>query len=337
MKKNSQTVIEVEAEEMLPEVPLEQVIENTLVKANVTEQVIAALKEKYGDIRLKHIDDKETYLEIKEARKEVRKVGILTEKLCKKGREDAVSIQKKWLAKEKEILGKIAEVEDPLNDEIERFDNEVERKEQEAEKKRTEVYMHRQTELSKLGAIYDNGNFVSNHISYEVELLKNADEEMWNDTILPKYKKVFAEKEAARVEEENKRKEEIERQRQEREKFELEQRQFKEQQEAFAKQQRELQQQKDEHERKQLEEQERKHKEEMQKRQSVINDRVNQLRSLGLNYSVQYDSYVFEDVAKETFKNKRTLETRIQAMKNKLDCQTLAQLVALFLRKKLIK
>lgn len=293
----SNEVLELDSEEMLPEVPLEKVIESALVKANVTDQVISALKEKYGSLRLKSIDDKESYLEVKEGRKEVRKVGIITEKICKKGREDAVAIQKKWLAKEKEILEKISDVEDPLNAEIEKFENEVSRKEQEEQKRKEEFYINRQSTLLKLGAGYNNGSFELQHISYEVELIKNSDDEQWNDTILPKYKRVYDEIEAARVEEENKRKEEMERQRKEKEAFELEQKKFREEQELFAKQQRELQQHKDEHERRQREEQERKYNEEKQKRQSIINDRINQLRSLGLNYSVQYDSYVFEDVA----------------------------------------
>ena len=77
---------------------LETSITTQLTKANVTDQVIAALKEKYGGMKLKAIDDKESYLLIKEARKEVRKVGIIAEKICEKGREDAVKIQRAWLA-----------------------------------------------------------------------------------------------------------------------------------------------------------------------------------------------------------------------------------------------
>lgn len=292
----SNEVMELDSEEMLPEVTLEKVIENTLIKANVTEQVISALKEKYGNLRLADIEDKEGYLDIKEARKEVRKVGILTEKLCKKGREDAVSIQKKWLAKEKEILAKIAEVEDPLNDEIEKFDNEVERKEQEAEKKRTEVYINRQTTLSRLGATYDNGSFVSNHISYEVELLKNSDEEMWNDTILPKYRKVFEEKESARVAEESKRKEELAQQKAEHERFEAEQKKFREEQELFAKQQLELQQQKEEHERQQRLAQDKKQQEEKERLRLISVNRNNQLQSLGLTLDYNSKFYTLPGV-----------------------------------------
>lgn len=293
----SNEVMELESEEILPEVPLEKVIENALIKANITDQVLAEIKERFGNVRLKSIDDKESYLECKSASKEIRKIEIAAEKICEIGRSDAVKTQRLWLSKLRELLAKTGETKNPIDADIKLYDDEDERKEQEAEKKRTEVYMNRQTTLSRLGATYDNGSFVSNHISYEVELLKNADEEMWNDTILPKYRKVFEEVEAARVAEESKRKEELAQQKAERERFEAEQKKFREEQELFAKEQRELQQQKDAHEKQQREEQERKYNEERQKQQKIIENRVSQLRSLGLLFSYEYDSYVFEDVA----------------------------------------
>lgn len=291
----SKEVMEVNAEEMLPEVPLEKVINDALVKSNVTDQVIAALKEKYGSLRLKDINDKESYLEVKEARKEVRKVGIVTEKLCKKGREDAVAIQRKWLEKENEILKKIAEIEDPLNAEIERFDNEVERKEIEENKRKEGIYINRQSTLSKLGATYDNGSFVLNNISYEVDLIKNADEEMWTEIILPKYRKVFEEIEAVKVEEENKRKAELAEEKRKRAEFDQQQKKFKEEQELFAKQQQELQEQKDAIAREQRLEQDRKELEDKNKKQVIVDARIFKLKDLGFGYN-GVSAYVFGDM-----------------------------------------
>lgn len=292
MKKNNQSLEVLEPE--VEEIPLEQVINTALVKANVTDAVIASLKEKYGGMKLKSLEDKESYLDIKEARKEVRKIGILTEKLCKKGREDAIAIQKKWLAKEREILGKIDEVETPLNKEIERFDNEVERKELAEAKLIEETSINRQSALSKMGAIYDSGSFVLNHISYEIELIKQADNDMWNDTILPKYKKEFEANEAAKVEEENKRKVEMEAAKKQREEFEQQQMQFRIQQEEFAQQQRELQKMKDDAEREKKLEQENKEAEERRKAIELLNIRAGQLLQMG--FTANHDSYYMEDV-----------------------------------------
>ena len=55
------------------EITLEQKIETDLVKANVTDAVIGSLKAKYGTLRLKSVDDKGTYLEIKDGAKECAK------------------------------------------------------------------------------------------------------------------------------------------------------------------------------------------------------------------------------------------------------------------------
>lgn len=296
MKKNQSEVMEVEAEEMLPEVPLEKVIETALVKANVTDQVIAKLQETYGGMKLKSVDDKESYLEIYESRKQVRSVGILVEKCCKAGRQSAIEIQKMWLQKEKEILGKIAQVQDPLDAEIKKFEDEVARKEQEEQRKKEEQNINRQAKLSKYGAVYSNGNFELKHISYEAELIKNADEEMWNEVILPKYKKVYDEIETERVAEETKRKEESDRLKAEQEKFAEEQRKFKEQQDLFRQQQEQLQRQKDEQERQMRVEKERADELILKKRRERIDKRYDQLFALGMRLNGQYECYMYEDV-----------------------------------------
>jgi hypothetical protein len=54
-------MIEVLTPEVISELSLEKVIDNTLVKHNVTEVVINQLKEKYGELRLRDINDKESY------------------------------------------------------------------------------------------------------------------------------------------------------------------------------------------------------------------------------------------------------------------------------------
>ena len=277
------------------EIPLEKVIDRTLQKNNVTDAVIAQLKEKFGNVSLKDVGDKESFLEVKEARKTVRSVGIVVERLCKKGREDAIAIQRKWLSKEREILEKIAEVQDPLDADIKRFEDEQERLELEKKKKQEERYINRQSLLLKMGAQYQDGHFVLNHISYETELLRQADEDMWDDTILPKYQKVYAEMEVAKVAEENKRKEEMEEQRRKQEEFEQQQLAFKKQQEEFAAQQKLLQEQKDAHEREVRLAQEKKDAEERQQKQMLVDARLKRLNTLNITWDYRANQYVFID------------------------------------------
>lgn len=293
MKSNSQQDLEVIESE---EIPLEQVIDNTLVRANITNKVLAELKERYGNVRLKSVDDKESYLECKASSREIRKVEILAEKICEAGRSEAIKTQRLWLFKQKELLEKTALIKNPIDVEIKKFEDEEARKELDAQKKREEVYINRQSALSKMGAIYDNGSFVLNHISYEVELIKQSDDDMWNDTILPKYKKVFEEIEASKVEEENKRKAELEEQKRQRDEFELQQKKFREEQELFAQQQADLQKQKDDADRKERLAQDQKDSEERIKKGQIIDTRINQLRGLGLSFNHIYNAYTFEDI-----------------------------------------
>ena len=128
--KSKKDVIEVHTPTILPEKDLQSVINTALVKGNVTDAIIAQLKSKYGGLKLKSIDDKESYLDIKESRKIVRKVGIAAERICEAGRSEALSIQRLWLSTEKSVSAKIAEVLDPLDAEIKKFEDEEKRKEQ---------------------------------------------------------------------------------------------------------------------------------------------------------------------------------------------------------------
>jgi hypothetical protein len=298
--KNKNTdVIELEA---IEELPLDKKIENTLVKHNVTEAVIAGLKEKYSGLVLRSVDNKEDYLEIKAAKKEVRKYGILTEQICKKGREDAIAIQKKWLSKEKEILGKIAEVEDPLEAEIDKYEKEQERLEIEAARKRENAFAARQSELIKMGAVYMDGFYSLNHVSFESDTIKTADQDIWESSILPKYKAQYEKNEAARVEEERKQKEAAESLRIAQEAMAQKQKEMEEW-EAKLKQAEEqrlsaIRQQQEAEELIKREEQRRIAEAADRERRERIDKRINQLRALGMNYISNngVSGYTFEGV-----------------------------------------
>src|SRR5688572_10541401 len=90
--------------------PLEEQVSLELVKHNYTE---AKLKEFEEYLKLDIVDDdKESYLIIKDKRKEVKSYRVAVEKFCKFKREDAVKIQKVWVSKENELVDKISKVED---------------------------------------------------------------------------------------------------------------------------------------------------------------------------------------------------------------------------------
>lgn len=220
------------------EISLEQKIETELVKANVTQAVIATLKNKYGGLKLKALDDKESYLELKAAAKECSKIRNLAVKCCKAGREDAIAIQKLWVAKEKEVVGEILSVESPLDEEIAKFDAEVERIANEERRLQEEAYMHRTQALTKMGATYSEGTFSLGNYSVEANLIKESSADTWNDSILPKFDAEYQKLEAERIELQKKKDaEEAELRRKQEElaeqqrKFEAEQAEFKRKQE----------------------------------------------------------------------------------------------------------
>lgn len=219
------------------ELSLEKVIDSKLVQNNVTEQVLAALKEKYGGLRLAAIDDKESYLECKEAAKACAKVRTLAVKICKEGREDAVKTQKLWIAKEKEVVGQVAEVEDVLDAEINKFDNEVKRRETEEKQRQEEAYINRQAQLTKLGATYIDGSFVLGEASFESILVKESSQDVWDEAVVPKFHAEYEKIQAVRVAEEKVKAEAEAAMKAEQEKLRAEQDVFRLQQEEFNRQQ----------------------------------------------------------------------------------------------------
>lgn len=271
--------------EVIKELPLEKVIDNTLAKSNVTKKVLNALKEKYlGDDKLalkdefvlKNPTDKETYLVIKEERKGVRKIGIITEDLCKKGRADAISIQKLWLGKEKEILDEVAIVQDKLDAQIKIFEEEEKRLAQLEEERKDEQFNIRQAQLIKMGSVSANGCMNINDLSIENSSIREADDETYNETILPLFKMHYEKNEAKRVEEEKqkqKEKEELEKQQNE---LKQQQQKMKEQQELLDKQKREFEEQ-----------------QQQLKNQKIANRKM-QLEAIGMVFAMRENWYYFD-------------------------------------------
>jgi len=224
----------------IQELSLVKVIESKLVQNNVTDQVIAALKEKFGGMKLKALDDKESYLEIKAAARECAKVRTLAVKVCKEGREEAVKTQKEWIATEKRVVGEVAIVEDALDAEVKKFDDEVNRLAAEEKQRQETAYINRQAQLTKMGATYENGSFVLGEASFEAALVKECSQDVWEEAVVPKFQLEYEQIEAVKVAEQKKKAEEEAAFKAEQEKMRAEQEDFRLQQEAFKKQQEEV-------------------------------------------------------------------------------------------------
>lgn len=260
------------------EMNLELIINDKLEKANITDLVINGLKEKYSGLKINGQDDREGYKSVVNARKECKAWRVAAKKICEEGRDEAVKTQKAWVAKEKEVTGKILEIETLLQKEEDAYEAEKERIK--AEKKRVEDnrLTTRTVQLTGMGASLVDGLFVLGEVKYQVNDIREFDDEKYTNEILPQYKNIFQAAEEARVKAENERRVAEARLRLEREEFEKKQAEF------------ELQQKKIQ------EEQKRKEREEEEKRDAIMQQRYQKLQSIGLNYDFKYDAFVYEGV-----------------------------------------
>jgi hypothetical protein len=270
-------------------VPIEEQITQELVKHNVTEALIADLKQMYMPLVLKDLNDKETYVAIKEGRKHCKQVRVTAEKLCKKGREDATAIQKAWIAKEKDVAGRIGEVEDHLEKQEKEFEAEQEKQKALRKRQQEEQLIRRQTQLTNMGALYSDGSFALGETSFELSLVKECEEDIWQEQILPKFRAEYEKVEAERIAADE-RKQEYE------EKLKRQQEDMQRKQKELEQREADLKKAEDERIEREKTEKEREIMEAKRKQQEVVANRCTELRALGLEFNFPHDSYVFEDV-----------------------------------------
>jgi hypothetical protein len=184
-------------EEMVP-LPIEDQISQELVKHNYTE---AKLSEFDEYLKLDIIDDdKESYLIIKDKRKEVKAYRVAVEKFCKFKREDAVKIQKAWVANENKLVAKLSKVEDHLEAKEKAYEKKIAEEKEARKRKQEEQLIARQQTLVAMGVLYADGNFTLGEVSYEFSLVKESEEDVWQEAILPKFKEEYEKTQAEQIE-----------------------------------------------------------------------------------------------------------------------------------------
>lgn len=275
--------------EQLQLVPVEEQINQELVKANVTETIINTLKEKYLLLKISGIDDKETYLTVKEARKECKALRVLAEKICKKGREEAVAIQKAWVAKEKDVTGQIAEVEDYLEKQEKDYETQVAAEKERRKREQEEQLIRRQQELSAMNVLYADGKFSLGEVSFELSIIKECDSDIWENDIKPKFEEEFKKVEAERLEQERiQREKEAELKRQQEE--------LEQQRQELERQKEEMRKAQEEQDKKKREEEERKISEEKAKAKIKFDARCNDLTAIGFIPKWPHGLFTYDEI-----------------------------------------
>jgi hypothetical protein len=264
--------------------PVEEQISNELIKNNVTESKIAELREKYLPLKINGIEDKEGYLVVKDARKDTKGWRVLAEKLCKAGREDAVAIQKAWIAKEKDITKRIGEVENYLEKQEKDYEAAVAKDKEEKKRKQEEQLILRQQMLSSMNVLYADGNYTLGEVSFELSVVKECDQDIWEESILPKFKAEYEKVEAERIEQDRikqEREAEMKRQQDEMERREKE----------LADREAALKKAEEERLKKEKEEQLQKEFEERQRIEKLWRNRLDQLNPIGWNGQQAFAKY----------------------------------------------
>lgn len=271
--------------------PIEEKISQELVKQNVTEAIISKLKDEYGHLKIGGIEDKETYLLVKEGRKKCKEMRVMAKKICEKGREEAVAIQKAWVAKQKEVTDQIAAIEDPLEEQEKAYEAAVAKEKEDRKRRQEEQLIIRQQVLTSMGALYSDGSFILGEVSFELSVVKESEPDIWEESILPRFKEEYEKVEAERIEQERIRKErEAELNRQE-EEMERKRKELEAKEEAIKLAQ-------EEQERKQREEEDKKARQAKADREAEESRRMDQLYALGLVYDFNdnhfkgFDSFV---------------------------------------------
>lgn len=191
-------------------------ISQELVKQNVTQAVIGELRERYAGLKISGIEDKETYLIVKEGRKKCKEVRVMAKKICEKGREKAVAEQKAWVKAQKDVTDEILGIEDPLEEQEKAYEAAVAKDKEDRKRRQEEQLIMRQQVLTNMGALYSDGSFHLGEVSFELSVVKESEQDIWEQSILPKFKEEYEKVEVERIEQERiKKEQEIEFQRKE--------------------------------------------------------------------------------------------------------------------------
>jgi hypothetical protein len=274
---------------MSEELQLEEQISQELVKKNVTQAVISGLKEAYGHLKIAGIEDKETYLLVKEGRKKCKEFRVLAKKICEKGREQAVAIQRAWVSKQKEVTDEIASIEDPLEEQEKAYEAAVTKDKEDRKRRHEEQLIMRQQVLTNMGALYSDGSFHLGEVSFELSVVKESEPDIWEESILPRFKEEYEKVEAERIEQERIKREQEAEMKRKQDELEQKQRELAEKEAALKAAQ-------EEQERRQREELLRIEKEAIARKIEKSNARRDKLSSFGMVPNFLSGDYTYQDV-----------------------------------------
>lgn len=257
---------------------VEKTIQQEVAKFDPFEARIAELKEKYQGLTIIDAEDKENYELVRVAISELRSIRTGTEKDKKEIKAPFLAACSTIEEKAKWIISEVKKIEDPLQKRKDEIDEEREREKAEKKRRQDAALFNRQLQLTKMGAAFDGTNFILEGVEVNMTLVREVDDETYEEQILPQFKEIFEKNEAIRIAEEDKKKEAD--------------RILKEQQDELERQQEAMRKRQEEMDRKENEIKER----ELAAQKKKENDRIIVLHSLGMTYYHPDNSYVYNGV-----------------------------------------
>lgn len=195
-------VIEIDAEE-ITDAPVSEMVIKTidteLKRFEPFEARLSELKEQYSGLTISGIEDKDGYENVRLAIADLRSIRTGTTKEKKAVKAPFLKACADIEVKAKFIIDGVTEIETPLQEKKDAIDSEKERIKAEKKKRQEEAFILRQAQLTQYGAVYQDGSFILEDVSYESTLLREADDEIY-ETMISQYKAIFDRKETERLE-----------------------------------------------------------------------------------------------------------------------------------------
>lgn len=182
--------------------PIEIEMNIALEKENVTEKAIDEMEKQFLPITLEY-GDKEGYISVVETHKKLKKFEGIIVDICKKGREDAILTQKSWVAKEKSLKDRVGKITLHIGSLRKSYEAEEEKIKEEKRRLLEANLIKRQSILFKMGVELTDNYFVLEDVSVDILMVKESNDDTFENTILPMFIPIFEKKESARIEEEN--------------------------------------------------------------------------------------------------------------------------------------
>ena len=128
------------------------VVQDKLVKAGITEEEVAAMREAAQAV-MKPVESEADMKALQKVLTPIVAMRNRIKAICKKGREHSNMVSKAWIAKEKEYVALVATVEDPLTAYKEAWKAEQERVKAEEEAEAKRILQARYAELEGIGMV----------------------------------------------------------------------------------------------------------------------------------------------------------------------------------------